>query len=85
MVCVSFLQGESCAEFPRACWFPLVGKGSEAVVLSADDRVCVCALLAAWMRSPAQGVAGPWVSRSRGFLCVSSHYLILPRVSSLVG
>ena len=25
-----------------------------------------------------------WVLYSSGFLCVSSHYLILPRVSSLV-
>ena len=25
-----------------------------------------------------------WVLYSRGFLCVRSHYLILPRVSSLV-
>ena len=29
------------------------------------------------MRHPAQGATG-------GFLCVSSHYLILPRLSSLV-
>ena len=64
--------------------FPLIGKGNEAVVLSAADWVCICALFAAWMRSPAQRVAGRWVLHSRGFLFVSSHYLILPRVSSLV-
>jgi len=36
---------------------------------------------------PAQGATGGWVMwvlYSSGFLCVSSHYLILPRVSSLV-
>ena len=39
------------------------------------------------MRHPAQGAIGGWgywVLYSSGFLCVSSHYLILPRVSSLV-
>ena len=39
------------------------------------------------MRRPAQGATGSWVMSgfvSSGFLCVSSHYLILPRVSSLV-
>ena len=39
------------------------------------------------MRCPAQGAVGGWVILglySDGFVCVSSHYLILPRVSSLV-
>ena len=39
------------------------------------------------MRHPALGATGGWVMwvlYSSGFLCVSSHYLILPRVSSLV-
>ena len=29
-------------------------------------------------------VGGYWVLYSSGFLCVNSHYLILPRLSSLV-
>ena len=36
------------------------------------------------MRHPAQGVTGGWVLYSSGFLCGSSHYLIQPRVNSLV-
>ena len=48
------------------------------------------------MRSPEQGAAGGWMMHRvllvvglevlylSDFLCVSSHYLILPRVSSLV-
>ena len=39
------------------------------------------------MRCPAQGATGGWVMPglvSSGFLCVSSHYFILPRVSFLV-
>ena len=36
------------------------------------------------MRRPAQGATGGWVMQGliSGFLCVSSHYLILPMVSS---
>ena len=39
------------------------------------------------MRCPAEGATGVWVMSglySSGFLCVSSHYLILPQISSLV-
>ena len=39
------------------------------------------------MRRLAQGATGGWVMPDlvfKGFLYVSSHYLILPRVSSLV-
>ena len=39
------------------------------------------------MRRPAQGATGGWVMLglvSSGFICVSSHYLILPKVSCLV-
>ena len=39
------------------------------------------------MRHPAQGATGGWVMQvlySSGLLCVSSHYLIFPWVSSLV-
>ena len=36
------------------------------------------------MRHPAQGAIGSWVLYYSGFLCVSSHYLIPLRVSSLV-
>ena len=34
------------------------------------------------MRCPAQGATDGWVLYSSGFLCISSHYLILPKVSS---
>ena len=53
------------------------------VILSADDRVCIFCLFVVWMSRPA---SGGWlvVLYLSGFLCVSSHYLILPRVSSLV-
>ena len=57
------------------------------VILSADDWVCIFVLFVVYMRHPAQGATGGWVMLvlySSGFLCVSSHYLILPRVSSLV-
>ena len=57
------------------------------VILSADDWVCIFVLLVAQMRRPAQGATGGWVilgPDSRGFLYVSSHYLMLPMVSSLV-
>ena len=39
------------------------------------------------MRHLAQDAAGGWLMPDlvfKGFLCVSSHYLILPRISSLV-
>ena len=39
------------------------------------------------MRRLAQGATGGWIMRVlylSGFLCVSSHYLILPSVNSLV-
>ena len=59
------------------------------VVLSADDWFCIFALFVVQIRCPAQCATGGWVLGCRvlyssGFLCVSSHYLILPRVSSLV-
>ena len=57
------------------------------VILCADDWVCIFVLFAVQMRRPAQGATGGWVMLgldSSGFLDVSSHYLILPMVSSLV-
>ena len=58
------------------------------LILSADDWVCIFVLLVVEMRSPAQGATGGWMMLGLVFkcffLCVSSHYLILPRVSSLV-
>ena len=53
------------------------------VILSADDWVCIFCLFVAWMSRPA---TGGWlvVLYLSDFLCMSSHYLILPRVSSLV-
>ena len=57
------------------------------VILSADDWVCIFVLFVVQMRHPAQVATGGWVMPGlvfTWFLCVSSHYLILPRVSSLV-
>ena len=57
------------------------------VILSADDWVSIFVLLVVHMRHPAQGATGGLVMpvlHLSGFLCVSPHYLILLRVSSLV-
>ena len=57
------------------------------VILSADDWACIFVLFVVWMRCPAQGTTGGWVMLvlySSGFLCMSSHYLIPPKVSSLL-
>ena len=40
VVCVSFVEGEICAEFFFV--FPLMVRLSEVVILSADDWVCIC-------------------------------------------
>ena len=57
------------------------------VILSADDWVCIFVLLVVHMRHPTQGATGGLVMLGLAFkwfpLC-DSHYLILPRVSSLV-
>ena len=56
------------------------------VILSADDWVCSC-FVCCLDGSPAQGAMGGWVVPGlvfRWFPCVSAHYLILPRVTSLV-
>ena len=56
------------------------------VILSVDYWVRIFVLFVFWMRHPAQGATGGWVIQvlySSGFLSVSFHYLILPRVSSL--
>ena len=60
---------------------------TEVLILHADDWVCIFVLFVVWMRCPAQGGTGGWwcwVLYSSGFLCGSSHYLILPRVCSMV-
>ena len=46
-----------------ACWFvfPLIGKASEVVVLSADDWVCIFVLFVVSMRHPALRATGGWV------------------------
>ena len=65
------------------CWPRL----SKVVILSADDCVFIFYLFVFWMMYPTEGASGGWVMPSvvfKGFLSVSSHYLILPRVSSLV-
>ena len=57
------------------------------VILSADDWVCIFVLSVVWMRilHRVLRVLGCWwVLYSSGFLCGSSCYLILPRVSSPV-
>ena len=48
------------------------------VIPSADDWICIFVFFVVEMQHPAQ------VLYSSGFFCVSSHYLILPRVISLV-
>ena len=57
------------------------------VILSAANSVCIFVLFVFWMRHHAQGATGGWVILGlvfSGFVCVTSHYLILPMVSSLV-
>ena len=57
------------------------------VIFSADDWVCIFVLFVVWMRilHRVLRVLGCWwVLYSSGFLCGSSCYLILPRVSSPV-
>ena len=57
------------------------------VILSSDDCICIFVFFVVQMMCLAQGATGGWVMLvlySTGFLCVSSHYSILPRVSSLV-
>ena len=60
---------------------------SEVVILSADDWVCIFfCLLFRWSILHRMLLLVGWclVLYSGGFLCVSSHCLILPRASSLV-
>ena len=60
---------------------------SEMVILSADDWVCIFVLfVVGWdiLHRELLVVGFCQVLYYSGFLCVSSHYLILPRVSSLV-
>ena len=55
------------------------------VILSVDDWVCIFVLSIVWMRHLAQGATRGWVMPGlvfKWFCFVSSHYLILPRVSS---
>ena len=53
------------------------------MVILSDDWVCIFVFV--WMRHPATGATGGAtggeVLYSGGFLSVSSHYLILPRVT----
>ena len=72
------------------CWvfFPLWwARLSEVIILSDDDWVCIfICLLFGWCVLLRVLLVVWWyqVLYSSGFLCGSSHYLILPRVSSLV-
>ena len=79
--------------FPDVCLLSLKKNNSDGYgwvrwqSWSADDLVCIFALFVVSMRCPAQGATDDWwcqVLYSSGFLCVSSHYLILPMVISLV-
>ena len=57
---------------------------SDVVILYADDWVFIFVWFGFWMRCPTQGASGGWVMPGvvfKGFLCVSSHYLIFSRVS----
>ena len=60
-------------------------QGREVVILSADDWVCIV-LFFRWgvLHGVLLVVSWCWILHSSGFLCMSSHYLILPRVSSLI-
>ena len=65
------------------CW-PRLNK---VVILSIDDWVFIFDLFVFWMMYPTEGISGGWVMPGvvfKFFLSVSSHYMILPRVSSLV-
>ena len=66
-------------------FFLWLARPSEVVTLSADDWVCFV-LFFRWgvLHRVLLVVGWCWVLCSSGFLCVSSHYLILPRVSSMV-
>ena len=55
--------------------------------MSADDWVCVFVLFVVQMRHPTQGATGGWVMPGfvlKWFPLCEFHYLILPRVNSLV-
>ena len=47
--------------------FPLMGKLSEVVLLSADDWVCIFVFLVVWMKHPTQGATGGWVMPGLAF------------------
>ena len=62
MVCVSFVQGEICADFLFGCLFFLWwARLSEVVILSADYLVCIFILFVVQMRCPTQGATDDWV------------------------
>ena len=58
---------------------------SEVVILSADDWVYIF-LFVCCLDEASYTVCYGWLgdAESSGFICGNSHYLILPRVSSLV-
>ena len=62
VVCVSFIQGEICADFLFGCLFFLWwARLSEVVILSADYLVCIFILFVVQMRCPTQGATDDWV------------------------
>ena len=87
VVCVSFTWGEICAEFLFVC-FSSEGQGwvRWSSCLLMIGFVFLFCLLFRWgvLHRVLLVVGWYWVLFSSGFLCVHSHYLIPPRVSSLV-
>ena len=86
VVCLSFLQGEICAEFLFVC-FASDGQGWVRWY-SCLLMIGFIFLFYLWFRwgilhRVLLVVGWCWVLYSSGFLCGSSHYLILPGVSSL--
>ena len=87
VVCMSLVFREICAEYLLVCFvFPLMDKaewGGNPVCWWLGLYFCfVCCLT--HLHRMLLVVGWCWVLYSSGLICVSSYYLILPRVSSLV-
>ena len=61
VVCVSFVQGEICAEFLFFVCFSSDGQMNELSILFAGDWVCIFVLFVVCLWSPEQGATGSWV------------------------
>ena len=87
MVCVGFVYGEILLRFFVCLFLFWRSRLRVVVILSADDWVHIFALFVfRWGILHMVLLVVGWcqVLYSSGFLWVNSHYLILPRVSSLV-